>query len=128
MNCLTVCQTVHWPARSPDLSPIEHVYDMMGRRLHLTESVHDLARQLEKICQEIPQETTRVLYHSIARRVTACIQTKATRGLLATDLVILQHGQIKGTKSELAPPLLTTTPHQREDVSALDKFNVYRRY
>ncbi|GFU25329.1 uncharacterized protein TNCV_2903561 [Trichonephila clavipes] len=27
---------------------------------------------------------------------------------------------------ELAPPLLTTTPHQREDVSALDRFNVHR--
>ncbi|GFS68645.1 general transcription factor II-I repeat domain-containing protein 2A [Trichonephila clavipes] len=27
---------------------------------------------------------------------------------------------------ELAPPLLTTTPHQREDVSALDIFNVHR--
>ncbi|GFX39516.1 hypothetical protein TNCV_2668781 [Trichonephila clavipes] len=27
---------------------------------------------------------------------------------------------------ELAPPLLTTTLHQREDVSALDRFNVYR--
>ncbi|GFX19870.1 hypothetical protein TNCV_1434311 [Trichonephila clavipes] len=26
---------------------------------------------------------------------------------------------------ELAPPLLTTTPHQREDVSALDRFNVH---
>ncbi|GFX28491.1 uncharacterized protein TNCV_1153001 [Trichonephila clavipes] len=25
-----------------------------------------------------------------------------------------------------APPLLTTTPHQREDVSALDRFNVHR--
>ncbi|GFU94489.1 uncharacterized protein TNCV_2644751 [Trichonephila clavipes] len=27
---------------------------------------------------------------------------------------------------ELAPPLLTTTPHQRKDVSALDRFNVHR--
>ncbi|GFU52640.1 hypothetical protein TNCV_1688351 [Trichonephila clavipes] len=27
---------------------------------------------------------------------------------------------------ELAPPLLTTTPHQREDVSALDRFNLHR--
>ncbi|GFX41894.1 uncharacterized protein TNCV_390071 [Trichonephila clavipes] len=27
---------------------------------------------------------------------------------------------------ELAPPLLTTTPHQREDVSALNRFNVHR--
>ncbi|GFT54741.1 uncharacterized protein TNCV_5001161 [Trichonephila clavipes] len=28
--------------------------------------------------------------------------------------------------TELAPPLLTTTPHHREDVSALDRFNVHR--
>ncbi|GFT21974.1 uncharacterized protein TNCV_4021911 [Trichonephila clavipes] len=31
-----------------------------------------------------------------------------------------------GTTPELAPPLLTTTPYQREDVSALDRFNVHR--
>ncbi|GFV87741.1 uncharacterized protein TNCV_780231 [Trichonephila clavipes] len=30
------------------------------------------------------------------------------------------------TTPELAPPLLTPTPHQREDVSALDRFNVHR--
>ncbi|GFW68182.1 transposable element Tc1 transposase [Trichonephila clavipes] len=31
MNCLTACQTFRYPARSPDLSPIEHVWDMMGK-------------------------------------------------------------------------------------------------
>ncbi|GFU62249.1 uncharacterized protein TNCV_4859641 [Trichonephila clavipes] len=51
---------------------------------------------------------------------------KSTRGLLATDHVILNHGQVTWTTPELAPPLLTTTPHQREDVSALDRFNVHR--
>ncbi|GFT13730.1 uncharacterized protein TNCV_3831861 [Trichonephila clavipes] len=51
----------------------------------------------------------------------------ATRGLLATDHVILNHGQVTWTTPELAPPLLTTIPHQREDVSALDRFNVHRR-
>ncbi|GFV72163.1 uncharacterized protein TNCV_2460951 [Trichonephila clavipes] len=49
-----------------------------------------------------------------------------TRGLLATDHVILNHGQVTWTTPELAPPLLSTTPHQREDVSALDRFNVHR--
>ncbi|GFV48049.1 uncharacterized protein TNCV_3999631 [Trichonephila clavipes] len=49
----------------------------------------------------------------------------ATRGLLATDHVILNHGQVTWTTPELAPSL-TTTPHQREDVSALDRFNVHR--
>ncbi|GFX52429.1 hypothetical protein TNCV_4324461 [Trichonephila clavipes] len=30
------------------------------------------------------------------------------------------------TTPDLAPPLLTTTPHPRKDVSALDRFNVHR--
>ncbi|GFT29234.1 transposon Ty3-G Gag-Pol polyprotein [Trichonephila clavipes] len=54
-------------------------------------------------------------------RTVACFVT-ATQGLLATDHVILNHGQVTWTTPELAPP----TPHQREDVSALDRFNVHR--
>ncbi|GFU14763.1 uncharacterized protein TNCV_2806891 [Trichonephila clavipes] len=38
----------------------------------------------------------------------------------------LNHGQVTWTTPKLAPPLRTTTPHQREDVSALDRFNVNR--
>ncbi|GFV24987.1 uncharacterized protein TNCV_884531 [Trichonephila clavipes] len=49
-----------------------------------------------------------------------------TRGLLATDYVILNHGQVTWTTPELALTLLISTPHQREDVSALDTFNVHR--
>ncbi|GFT75282.1 uncharacterized protein TNCV_951001 [Trichonephila clavipes] len=50
---------------------------------------------------------------------------RAIRGLLATVHVILNHGQVTWTTPEMAPPLLTTTPHLREDVSALDRFNVH---
>ncbi|GFW90060.1 hypothetical protein TNCV_3485121 [Trichonephila clavipes] len=42
------------------------------------------------------------------------------------DHVILNHGQVTWTTPELAPPILTTTPHQWEDVSALDGFHVHR--
>ncbi|GFW57904.1 uncharacterized protein TNCV_1418511 [Trichonephila clavipes] len=49
----------------------------------------------------------------------------ATRGLLATDHVILSHSQVTWTTPELATPS-PTTPRQREDVSALDRFNVHR--
>ncbi|GFX10315.1 hypothetical protein TNCV_1867101 [Trichonephila clavipes] len=38
-------KTLPW---SPDHSPIEHVWDMVGRRLHLPGSVDDLARQWSK--------------------------------------------------------------------------------
>ncbi|GFX87994.1 uncharacterized protein TNCV_4374581 [Trichonephila clavipes] len=50
----------------------------------------------------------------------------ATRGLLATGLIILNHGQGTRMTPELGPPLLTPTPHQREDVSALDRFSMHR--
>ncbi|GFT98033.1 uncharacterized protein TNCV_3125961 [Trichonephila clavipes] len=54
---------------------------------------------------------------------------EATRGLLWTDHVILDHGQVTWATPELAPTspnYHTTTPHQREDVSALDRFRVHR--
>ncbi|GFW71751.1 uncharacterized protein TNCV_219651 [Trichonephila clavipes] len=63
---------------------------------------------------------------AMARILEVIYGTDATRGLLATDHVILNHGQVTWTTPELAPHLLTTTPHQREDVSALDRFNVHR--
>ncbi|GFW36510.1 HTH_Tnp_Tc3_2 domain-containing protein [Trichonephila clavipes] len=44
MNCLTACQTLPWPARSSDFSPIEHVWNMMEKRLHLSGNFDDLAR------------------------------------------------------------------------------------
>ncbi|GFX70016.1 hypothetical protein TNCV_340431 [Trichonephila clavipes] len=37
-------------------------------------------------------------------------QSHTIRGLLATDHVILNPGQVTWTTPELAPPLLTTTP------------------
>ncbi|GBM80213.1 hypothetical protein AVEN_203725-1 [Araneus ventricosus] len=37
-------------------------------------------------------------------------------GYFRTDLAILNHGQMTRTTPELAPPLQTSTPHQREDV------------
>ncbi|GFU79199.1 uncharacterized protein TNCV_2137221 [Trichonephila clavipes] len=71
------------------------------------------------------------LYHTqtnsfLNLHIVEDIPLEATRGLLATDHVILNHGQVTWTTPELAPPLLTTTPHQWEDVSALDRFNVHR--
>ncbi|GFU47326.1 uncharacterized protein TNCV_790531 [Trichonephila clavipes] len=75
-----------------------------------------------QICHRWMQEETRGRFHP--PRCTMPVMP-ATRGPLATDHVILNHGQVTWTTPELAPPLLTTTPHQREDVSALDRFNVH---
>ncbi|GFS71143.1 transposable element Tcb1 transposase [Trichonephila clavipes] len=68
-------QTLTWPSRSADLSPIKPVWDMMGRRLNVPGNVDDLERQSEQIWQEIPL-TIRLLYHSMPRLVAACIQAR----------------------------------------------------
>ncbi|GFU67393.1 transposable element Tc1 transposase [Trichonephila clavipes] len=76
MNCLVAFQTLPCPARSPDLSSIEQVWEMIGRRVNLLGNVDDLARRLEQILQEILQETIRVLYPSMPCRVATCIQVR----------------------------------------------------
>ncbi|GFS87689.1 zinc finger BED domain-containing protein 5 [Trichonephila clavipes] len=60
----------------PDSSPIEHVGDMKGSRLRLPGNADHLAQQLEQIWQEILQETIRVPYHSMPRRVAAYIEAR----------------------------------------------------
>ncbi|GFV82763.1 transposable element Tcb1 transposase [Trichonephila clavipes] len=85
------------PARSPNLSPIENMWSMVAQRL----------TQITP-----PAATPDQLW-------------QPTRGLLATDHVILNHGQVTWTTPELAPPLLTTTPQQRENVSTLNRFKVH---
>jgi hypothetical protein len=39
--------SVPWPAMSPNLNPIEHIYDMLGRRMHAREPPVQNSRQLE---------------------------------------------------------------------------------
>lgn len=69
-----------WPARSPDLSPIEHVWDMMGRRLqHLRRppnTLVELRQQVEIAWNEIPQEDIDSLISGMPRRTAECIRVR----------------------------------------------------
>jgi hypothetical protein len=52
-------RTLSWPALSPDLNPIEHLWDELGRRVRMrvnpTESIDQLQRELTDEWNNIPQ-------------------------------------------------------------------------
>ncbi|GFT52936.1 transposable element Tcb2 transposase [Trichonephila clavipes] len=42
-------QTLPWPPRSPDLSPVEHVFDQLKRQMPSCHSVHDLELAVQNL-------------------------------------------------------------------------------
>ncbi|UYV76681.1 hypothetical protein LAZ67_14001729 [Cordylochernes scorpioides] len=72
-------QMLPWPPYSPDLSPIEHVWDIIGRRLHALpqpRSEDELWQIVEREWRIIPQDAIRTLIDSLPRRVAACIAVR----------------------------------------------------
>ncbi|UYV62480.1 Transposase [Cordylochernes scorpioides] len=72
-------QMLPWPPYSPDLSPIEHVWDIIGRRLHALpqpRSEDELWQMVEREWRAIPQDAICTLIDSLPRRVAACIAVR----------------------------------------------------
>ncbi|GFU77596.1 transposable element Tcb2 transposase [Trichonephila clavipes] len=66
-------QTLPWPARSPDLSPVEHVWDQVKRQMPSCHSVHDLELAVQDLWAHLPQDNIRCLINSMPDRVAPCI-------------------------------------------------------
>jgi hypothetical protein len=69
-----------WPARSPNLNPIEHVWDMVGRRVKdrtpAPANLRDLSAAVIQECQEIDQAVIQDLFEGMPRRMEAVIQAR----------------------------------------------------
>uniref|UniRef100_A0A8C8FEU6 Transposase n=1 Tax=Oncorhynchus tshawytscha TaxID=74940 RepID=A0A8C8FEU6_ONCTS len=69
-----------WPAHSPDLNPIEHIWDIMSHSIHqrhvALQTVQELADALVQVWEKIPQETIRHLIRSMPRRCMEVIQAR----------------------------------------------------
>ncbi|GFV99875.1 transposable element Tcb2 transposase [Trichonephila clavipes] len=66
-------QTLPWPARSPDLSPVEHVWNQLKRQMPSCHSVHGLELAVQDLWAHLPQVNKRYLINSMPNRVAACV-------------------------------------------------------
>ncbi|GFY22556.1 DDE_3 domain-containing protein [Trichonephila clavipes] len=66
-------QTLPWPSRSPDLSPVEHVWDQLKLQMPSCHSVQDLELSVQDLWFHRPQDNIRCLINSMPDRVAACI-------------------------------------------------------
>ena len=70
-----------WPAKSPDMNPIEHLLDELEKRLrnrpNPPQTLHELCAALAEEWRAIPRERVRRLILSMRRR---CQALMASRG------------------------------------------------
>lgn len=69
-----------WPAQSPDLNPIEHLWDILGRKVHEHKPHPKNLKELRDLVQEewlkIPASDLEKLVDSMPRRVRSVIKNK----------------------------------------------------
>ncbi|GFY03579.1 transposable element Tcb2 transposase [Trichonephila clavipes] len=70
-------QRLVWPARSPDLNPIENVWDALGRQVagqnYPPTDKNTLIRALTEEWDKLPQQLLDNVVQSMVRRVEYCI-------------------------------------------------------
>ncbi|GFV85184.1 transposable element Tcb2 transposase [Trichonephila clavipes] len=74
-------ERMDWPARSPDLNPIEHVWDFLGRRLAARTlppvTIRELRLALQDEWAAILQQLIDTLILSMGRRCETCLAVRA---------------------------------------------------
>ena len=71
-------RTLPWPAQSPDLNPIEHLWDILGRKVRQRDPINlnHLFTILKEEWDAIPQQQIDHLIESMTRRLGVVIKKR----------------------------------------------------
>ncbi|GFV43111.1 transposable element Tcb1 transposase [Trichonephila clavipes] len=75
-DCLRTVTILPWPAHSPDLSPIEPIWDNLGRQVGHPTSLNELEARLQQIWNEMSQDIIQNLYAFMPDRIASCIRAR----------------------------------------------------
>ncbi|GFX02007.1 transposable element Tcb2 transposase [Trichonephila clavipes] len=75
-DCLHTVTNLSWPSQSPDLSPIEHIWDHLGRRAGHPTNLIELYARLHQIWNEMSRDIIQNLYASMPDRIASCIRAR----------------------------------------------------
>ena len=91
-------EELDWPAQSPDLNPIEHLWDelecQLRARPNRTTSVPDLANAFVAEWKQVPAVMFQHLVESLPRRVEAVIAVKGDQLLIQVNPSLHCYGSI----------------------------------
>ncbi|GFX93787.1 transposable element Tcb2 transposase [Trichonephila clavipes] len=86
-------ERMDWPARSPDLNPIEHVWDFLSRRLAARTlppvTIRELRLALQDEWTAMPQQLIDTLILSMGRRCETCLAVRGDHIPLKTECFLL---------------------------------------
>ncbi|GFY31135.1 transposable element Tcb2 transposase [Trichonephila clavipes] len=102
-------ERMDWPARSPDLNPIEHVWDFLGRRLADCTvppvTIRELRLALQDEWTAMPQQLIDTLILSMGRRCETCLAVRGDHILTKDRMFLAGHPSqgCFGLQSHCAP-------------------------
>jgi hypothetical protein len=71
--------TMQWPAMSPDMNPIEHIWDVLGRnvrRYHTPQNILQLTNALIAEWNNLPNNIVQCFVNSMRRYVDALLRAR----------------------------------------------------
>jgi hypothetical protein len=73
-------ETLPWPSQSPDLNPIENIWNYLkvqiGSQERRPSSIHELWQVVLQEWEKVPLDLIKSLYESMPRRVEAVVRAK----------------------------------------------------
>ncbi|GFW20763.1 transposable element Tcb1 transposase [Trichonephila clavipes] len=74
--CLRIFNTLPCPARFPDLSPFEHIWDLLERNVGHPTSLNERDARLQQIWNEMSEDVIQNLYASMPDCIASCIRAR----------------------------------------------------